>query len=138
MAVQRLHRHYEEGGFPATGVYACELYATPRSKFWMSPAYREAVLKIDTFWFAHSKIDPHVLFYPQFWELLKDFSYTLHWGKALSGEVDYLRPQYPRWDDFMRLRADMDPDQVFVTGYWRRHLGIDPVRMEASDADQPV
>jgi FAD/FMN-containing dehydrogenase len=125
-AMQRLRRHYEEGGFPATGVYACELYATPQSSFWMSPAYRGPVLKIDTFWFAGSKIDPHEHFYPQFWELLKDLPYTLHWGKALSGDVEYLRRQYPRWDDFMRLRAQMDPDQVFVTDYWRRHLGIAP------------
>jgi D-arabinono-1,4-lactone oxidase/FAD binding domain-containing protein len=125
-AMQRLRRHYEEGGFPATGVYACELYATPQSKFWMSPAYRGPVLKVDTFWFNKSEIDPHQHFYPQFWDLLKDLSYTLHWGKALSGDVDYLRQQYPRWDDFLAVREKMDPDQVFVTDYWRRHLGIAP------------
>jgi FAD/FMN-containing dehydrogenase len=126
-AMQRLRKHYEQGGFPATGIYACELYATPASNFWMSPAYEQPVLKIDTFWFDKSAIDPHEHFYPQFWELLKDLSYRLHWGKALSGDVDYLRQRYPRWDDFMRLRERMDPDQVFVTDYWRRHLGIAPL-----------
>jgi hypothetical protein len=92
----------------------------------MSPAYEQPVLKIDTFWFDRSAIDPHEHFYPQFWELLKGLSYRLHWGKALSGDVDYLRQRYPRWDDFMRLRERIDPDQVFLTDYWWRHLGITP------------
>ncbi len=47
-------------------------------------------------------------------------------GKALSGEVDCLRQQFPRWDDFMRVRQRVDPHQVFVTYYWRHRLAIAP------------
>jgi D-arabinono-1,4-lactone oxidase len=36
----------------------------------------------------------------------------------------YLRERYPKWDDFMKLRAEYDPKQLFVNTYWRRHLGI--------------
>lgn len=125
--MQRLRDHFEHGGFPSTGIYACELYSSPPSKFWMSPAYDRPVLKVDMFWLKNSAIDPYQNFYPQFWNLLKDLSYTLHLGKALSGEVDYLRQHYPRWDEFMRLRDQMDPDQVFVTDYWRKSLAIAPV-----------
>ena len=62
---------------------------------------------------------------PNFWELLKKYDYRLHWGKSLSGDVAYLKERYPRWDDFMQLREKMDPHQIFVTDYWRKHLGIE-------------
>ena len=36
----------------------------------------------------------------------------------------YLKRLYPRWDDFMALRARLDPKGVFVTKYWGDRLGI--------------
>ncbi len=46
-------------------------------------------------------------------------------GKVLSVDsASYLNPLYPKWDDFMRIRAELDPRQVFVYAYWRQHLGI--------------
>ncbi len=124
--MRRLRAHFEQGGFPATGIYAFELYPSPASKFWLSPAYDRPVLKFDPFWFKKSRNDPYRHFYPQFWQLLRDLDYRLHWGKAMPGDVDYARQHYPRWDDFMALREQWDPHQVFVTDYWRHHLAIAP------------
>lgn len=122
--MRRLRKHYAQGGFNATGTTVCEIYATEKSKFWLSPAYDRDVIKIDLFWFGYNVGDPAECFYPQFWELLKDLNYRLHWGKALSNDASYISKQYPRWQDFMRVRATMDPDQIFVSDYWRQHLGI--------------
>ena len=122
--MNKLRRHYEKSGFAATGIYTCEIYPTMSSDYWIGASYHEDVIKIDTFWFEKSKGNPDSDFFPQFWELLKEFDYRLHWGKSLSGDAAYLNPLYPRWDDFMRLRAEMDPHQVFVTDYWRKHLAI--------------
>jgi len=121
--MQSLREHYA-AGFPATGTYACEIYASPASMFWMSPAYGRPVIRIDPFWFNKSKIDPLQYYYPQYWSLLRDFGYTLHWGKALSGDEDYIQSGYPKWGEFMALRAELDPSQVFVTDYWRKHLAV--------------
>jgi hypothetical protein len=41
--------------------------------------------------------------------------------------VDYLRQQYPCWQTFMELRGELDPQQIFVSEYWRGHLGIQPL-----------
>jgi FAD/FMN-containing dehydrogenase len=123
-AMNRLRRHFEEGGYPATGIYACELYASSPSQFWMSPAYGQAMFRIDPFWPRKSGVDPHRHFYPQFWKLFEDMEYTLHWGKALVPDPEYLSRRYVRWEDFFRLRAEMDPNQVFINDYWRQHLGI--------------
>lgn len=123
--MRALHDHFAKGGFPATGTYACELYASPASRFWMSPAFGRPVLKVDFFWFKKSRYDPSKDFYPQFWELLQSFDYTLHWAKAQSGDVDYLKQRYPRWRDFLALRKTYDPAKVFLTDYWKATLGLD-------------
>jgi hypothetical protein len=123
--MQTLAEHYERGGFDATSTLSCEIYPTPKSDFWMSPAYQRDVVKVDPFWFGYNRGDPDVLYFPQYWDVLKRFNYRLHWGKSLSGDVGYLKAQYPRWDDFMALREQMDPHQVFLTDYWRRHLGVE-------------
>ena len=64
-----------------------------------------------------------------FYEKLGRLSFRAHWGKYLpqpgsAQGVRYLTGQYPRFGDFAALRRRLDPDGVFLTGYWRRHLGI--------------
>src|SRR5215204_1783334 len=76
------------------------------------------------FWFAKNRGDLTTDFFPGIWQRLKPHGYRMHWGKLLSGDVAYLRRQYPRWDDFMTLRARMDPRQLFVSEYWRTQLEI--------------
>jgi hypothetical protein len=36
----------------------------------------------------------------------------------------YFRSQYTKLDDFLKLRSERDPKGVFLTYYWKRHLGI--------------
>lgn len=123
--MRRLRGHYRDHGLAATGPYACEIYATRRSPFWMSPAYERNVVKFDMFWYGHNVGNPAETYYPQFWSLLSDLDYRFHWGKYLSDDsAAYLRRLYPKWDEFMKIREEMDPDQVFVSPYWRKHLRI--------------
>lgn len=125
-AVMRtLDDHFRRGGFRATGPYACEVYPTPASRFWLSPAYGHDVVKVDMFWFKKNRGDPVELFYPLFWELLQPFGYRLHWGKYLPRDLAKRLPSdFEHWHEFLRIRQRMDPDQVFVSPYWRRHLDI--------------
>ena len=123
-----------------TGTYAWELYAAMPERFWLNPAYsdgedewREGALRIDPYWYAGNAADPSQTMYLGLWTLLRDagIPFRLHWGKfqpASSpddrGWVDLLRAQYPRWEDFLRLRAERDPAGVFLTSYWRDRLGL--------------
>jgi hypothetical protein len=124
-----LRDHYRDNGLSAAGTYACEVYAAKRSPFWLSPAYDTDVVRIDLFWFSKNRADPSKAFYPQFWSLLSRFGFRPHWGKSLppasSAEgAAYLRDRYPRWDRFLELREELDPQQVFLSDYWRRQLGL--------------
>lgn len=70
-----------------------------------------------------------------FWDLLQHngVPFRPHWGKYLPSPTApfgpaYYQQVYPRLGDFLAKRAAYDPQQIFVTDYWRAQLGIAPVR----------
>jgi FAD/FMN-containing dehydrogenase len=46
-----------------------------------------------------------------------------HWGKLHSLDASHLRPLYPRFDDFLRVRAEYDPESRFGNAYLTSVLG---------------
>ncbi|RYF67852.1 MAG: hypothetical protein EOO39_20460, partial [Cytophagaceae bacterium] len=112
------------------GIFSCELYAAKASDFWLSPAYKRDVFRIDVFWFGLNEENPR-LYYERFWKALPaaGFDFRPHWGKYLPDPkgpqgTTYLRSQYPKWDQFMELRQQMDPHNLFVTPYWKAQLAL--------------
>ncbi|MFA6082845.1 D-arabinono-1,4-lactone oxidase [Mucilaginibacter sp.] len=130
-AMQLLDTMFKEDKFKATGYYSTELYAGKQNNSWLSPAYKRDVFRIDFFWFSTNEGNPAARdgFFSQFWERLEkeNIPFRLHWAKFLP-EYDYghwatyFRSQYPRWDDFMALRAKRDPQNIFLNDYWSLHL----------------
>ncbi|HEX5617265.1 MAG TPA: D-arabinono-1,4-lactone oxidase [Solirubrobacteraceae bacterium] len=122
-----------------TGTYAWELYSAMPTPAWMSAAhssgddeYKDGVFRVDPYWFADNAENP-TTFYGRLWTLLRDHDipFRLHWGKFHPPVkdydrtwVDFFRAQYPRWGDFLRLRAERDPNNIFLTDYWRDQLGL--------------
>jgi D-arabinono-1,4-lactone oxidase len=123
-----------------TGLYGWELYAAKPTPFWMSASHTEGddewkdgVFRIDPYWFAANRGDPAETFYPQFWKLLREHKvpFRLHWGKYQPvyepGDrswVNFFKARYPRWEDFLTLRASRDPGDTFLTSYWRERFGL--------------
>jgi FAD/FMN-containing dehydrogenase len=128
--MRALRDHYRRGGYEATGAFLCEVYAARETRGWLHPGHARDSLRIDLFWFARNPGDPARGFFVQFWELLRPFGYRLHLGKYLPIDAalgsGHLRRHTPRWDDFLALRARLDPDGVFLTRYWRTALGTGP------------
>lgn len=127
-----LRDYYDSQGYAATGSYACEVYGAAPSDFWLSPSQGpDPRVRIDLYYFMYSPDDPATTFYPQFWKLLyeNDILFRPHWGKHLppsdsSMGWQYLRAQYPRMQDFLSLRAQHDPNGLFLSDYWMDHLGV--------------
>jgi FAD-linked oxidoreductase len=46
-----------------------------------------------------------------------------HWGKMHTQTAETLRPHYPRFDDFLRVRDELDPERRFANPYLERVLG---------------
>lgn len=122
----------DAAGMGRTGSYAFEIYPGHSSRFWMSPSYGRHSCRLDVFWF-HTKADraTREAFFERFWSLMRQegLDFRAHWGKYLpparSGAgAEYLRAQYPMWGRFMQVRKRMDPDGIFLSSYWKEHLGI--------------
>ncbi|HYO57097.1 D-arabinono-1,4-lactone oxidase [Archangium sp.] len=127
--MNKLRDFYEKGGFKATGSFSCEIYSGKADDLWLSPAYKQDVVRVDVFWFhdLFRSEDELKAFYQQYWELLREYDFRPHWAKYLpEGDMGpaYLAQRYPMWKQFLELRARRDPKQLFVTDYWRNALGI--------------
>ncbi|WP_031468946.1 D-arabinono-1,4-lactone oxidase [Sciscionella sediminilitoris] len=46
-----------------------------------------------------------------------------HWGKMHELDAEQLRARYPRFDDFLRVRKEVDPEKRFGNPYLDRVLG---------------
>lgn len=76
--------------------------------FWLSPAYVQAICWIE-FW-EYPRTGE---FFREMVELLKPFNFRCHWGKQIPVEREYLKQQYKKWHDFIRLREDWDSNAMF-------------------------
>ncbi len=133
-AMNAMRQHYRAGGdpvaaFAATGAFSCEMYAAKASRAWLSPSYGTDVLRLDVFWFGMNAGDPRK-FYEPFWKILQPFAFRPHWAKVLPGPNGVWRKawrdRFPRLADFLILRAVLDPDDVFLTPYWKENLVDSP------------
>jgi L-gulono-1,4-lactone dehydrogenase len=56
-------------------------------------------------------------------EIMDSYGGRPHWGKRHFQTAATLAPRYPRWDDFQRVRARLDPEGRFANPYIDRVLG---------------
>ena len=56
--------------------------------------------------------------------ILQKYQGRPHWGKLHSMQADQLRELYPKWDDFMQLREQLDPQQKWINPYLRQIFTI--------------
>ena len=56
-------------------------------------------------------------------QIMDDYEGRPHWGKLHFQTHDVLRERYPRWDEFARVRARLDPLGTFRNAYLDRVLG---------------
>ena len=54
-----------------------------------------------------------------------------HWGQVntLTGSHDLVRSMYPRYDDWLQVRRELDPDGVFDSPFTKR-VGISTDRFQ--------
>ena len=66
---------------------------------------------------------PHREWFEAFWSIVDSVGGRPHWGKMHRLGAEELRERYPRFDDFRRLRAELDPGGLFDNPYLTRVLG---------------
>ncbi|XXY46656.1 D-arabinono-1,4-lactone oxidase [Sorangium sp. So ce269] len=128
----------------AAGNFGVEIYCAKASDFWMSQSYGRDVVRVDPYWWEYNPKGNLQDFFTKYWNVLLTIpTARLHWGKHFPavgtkfGNItmgpDYVARAFPKFGEWMALRARYDPEQIFVTSYWRGMLGIpQPSRHGAS------
>jgi FAD/FMN-containing dehydrogenase len=67
---------------------------------------------------------PYQEFFSDMEPVFLDHGGRPHWAKHHSLRAERLRPMYPGWDEFLRMRKCLDPDGVLLNPYLRELLGV--------------
>jgi FAD/FMN-containing dehydrogenase len=95
-------------------LFPIEIRFVKGDNLWLSPAYQR-----DSVYFAiHTYKSEN--YRPYFEEIQKIFirhSGRPHWGKWHSLTEKELAPLYPRWDDFKKIRRELDPQGIWLNNH---------------------
>ena len=86
---------------------------------WLSPFYQRDSVSISIHQFY--KQDYHAIF-NLVEPIFQKYQGRPHWGKLHSMSAASLRDLYPKWDDFMALRQQLDPQQKWLNPYLKQLL----------------
>ena len=92
---------------------------------WLSPAYRRESCYLAVHMY---KGMPYQDYFAHIEEIFRRYQGRPHWGKMHTRTAAELAELYPRWHDFRRVRAALDPQGMFLNDYVRALF----------DADAPV
>ena len=100
--------------------FPIEVRAAAADDNWMSTAHGRASAYIAVHRYVR---DDPTEYFAAFDALMRTYDGRPHWGKLHSRTADDLRPAYPRFDDFLAVRDELDPDRRFGNAYLTRVLG---------------
>lgn len=116
--MRELRRMIERRGFTIS--FPIEVRATGSDALWLSPAVERESGYIAVHRYFR---DPDREYFHEAEAIFADYEGRPHWGKMHTRDAEQLRALYPRFDDFVALRNQLDPDRVFANDYLRRVLG---------------
>lgn len=120
-AMLALAEYFEAEGLCSIPALPVEFYCAPANQSWMSPGYERASLRINLIHYDRDPIPAEQMFHGPC-EILRAFDPRAHWGKyqPRTQGGDPVSSPLPRLEDFLQLRAKLDPEGTFLTPYWRR------------------
>ncbi len=85
---------------------------------WLSPGYGRDSCNITLTMYRRRA---YAAYFRAIEELMqRDFEGRPHWGKHFYAPRDQIAARYPRWNDFWKLRAELDPEGRWLNGFLRR------------------
>ncbi len=97
-----------------------EIRTIAADKFWMSTAYNEDMIAIHFTWKQEPKLVMPLL--PKIEAALEPFGVKPHWGKIFTLNPTILQSRYPKYQDFMKWKKELDPDDVFQNEFLQKWL----------------
>ena len=117
--LRRLRNFIDDEGLGVN--FITEVRFVAPDDIWLSPAYERASAQIG----AYIGETPRWRdYFEGFEEIALEMDGRPHWGKTFYAGPDDLRRNLPRFDDFLELRRELDPDGVFLNDFTRRVFGV--------------
>jgi alditol oxidase len=97
-----------------------EIRAIAADDLWMSPAYKQDVIAIHFTWKQH--IPEVMALLPMIEAELEPFKYRPHWGKLFTITPSVLHSRYERYNDFLNLIKEYDPQGKLKNDYLTKNI----------------
>jgi FAD-linked oxidoreductase len=105
---------------PDPVMFPVEVRVAAADDIWLSTAYGRESAYVAIHQYAGL---PYRAYFDRFESIVAEVAGRPHWGKLHSLNVERLRPLYPRYDEFRRVRAEVDPEARFGNSYLTQVLG---------------
>ena len=102
-------------------LHVCEIRSVAADDLWLSPSTGRDSVALHFTWHRRESAVREVL--SELERALEPLDARPHWGKIFTRTGTAVAAQYPRFDDFRELRAEMDPSGRLRNAYMRR-LGL--------------
>ncbi|MET3807420.1 L-gulonolactone oxidase [Nakamurella sp. UYEF19] len=100
--------------------FPLEIRVAAADEVWLSTAYRRASAYVAVHRYRR---DPFAGYFLAVQEILLAYGGRPHWGKLHTLDAGQFRERYPRFDDVLAVRDEVDPDRLFRNAYLDRVLG---------------
>ena len=105
---------------PDPVMFPVEVRVAAADDVWLSTGYGRESAYVAIHQYAGL---PYRAYFDRFESIVAEVAGRPHWGKLHSLDARRLRPLYPRFDEFRRVRAEVDPEARFGNAYLTRVLG---------------
>lgn len=90
-------------------------------EIWISPSYKRTSAYIS---FHVYKGKAYQDYFKTMEEICSHYGGRPHWGKMHTKVAKDLSLLYEKWDDFLQIRKQQDPDNLFASDYIKRIFGL--------------
>jgi L-gulonolactone oxidase len=105
--------------------YPVDVRFSAADEAWLSPAYGRQTCYIGIIMYRPFGSDvPYEDYFCDVDALFTQLEGRPHWGKIHYRTASDLSSVYPYWNDFLRLRAELDPQGIFLNDYLECIFGI--------------
>jgi L-gulono-1,4-lactone dehydrogenase len=105
--------------------FPIEVRVAAADDIWLSTANGRDTCYVAVHVFQRMPFEPY---FREVEAIMNGYTGRPHWGKMHYQTAATLRPLYPRWDDFIRVRDRLDPEGRFSNAYLDRILSKPPAR----------
>lgn len=88
---------------------------------YLSPAYQRDSAYIS---FHMYRPMPYKDYFKKMEEIMLEYDGRPHWGKMHNLKADVLSKKYPKWQEFLTIREQLDPNQTFINSYLKDLFGL--------------